>query len=103
MVFTLIAGSVAALIRGVESRSDETYQSHLMVFANAVDKRKVWSWITAIKAKSFVAGYVVIATELLESLGTILRVSYELQITSMNPLVLAPIKPRRLPNDLAPT
>jgi len=75
MVFTLIAGSAAALIRGVERRSDETYQSHLMVFVSAASKRKVWWWITATKAKSFEAGYVVIATELLESLGTILMVS----------------------------
>jgi hypothetical protein len=103
MVFIPIAGSVAALICGVESRSDETYQNHLMVFANAVKNRKAWWLITATKAKSFVAGYVVIATELLANLGTILRVSYELPITSMNPLVLAPIKPRRLPNDLAST
>ena len=62
MVFTLIAGSVAALICGVESRSDETYQNHLMVFANAVENRKVWWLITATKVKNFVDGYVVIAT-----------------------------------------
>jgi hypothetical protein len=42
MVFTLIAGPVAALIRGLEKRSDETYQNHLMVFVSVVDKRKAW-------------------------------------------------------------
>ena len=103
MVFTPIARLVTTSIRDAEDRSDEPYQSHLMVFVSAASKRKVWWWITATKARSFEAGYVVIATELLESLGTILRVSYELPITSMNLLVLAPIKPRRLPNDLAPT
>ena len=103
MVFTPIAGPAASLIRGVEKKFDATYQNHLMVFVSAVDKRKAWWWITAIKAKSFEAGYVVTATELSGNLGTILRVSYELLITSMNPLVLAPTAPRRFPNDLAPT
>jgi hypothetical protein len=42
MVFTLIAGPAAALIRGAEDRSDETYQNHLMVFVSAAGKRKVW-------------------------------------------------------------
>jgi hypothetical protein len=42
MVFTLIAGYVAALIRGVERRSDETYQNHLMVFVSAAGRRKAW-------------------------------------------------------------
>jgi hypothetical protein len=40
MVFTPIAGLVAVLIRGVERRSDETYQNHLMVFVSVAGKRK---------------------------------------------------------------
>jgi hypothetical protein len=41
MVFTLIARPVTALIHGVESRLDETYQNHLMVSVNAASKRRI--------------------------------------------------------------
>jgi hypothetical protein len=42
MVFTLIARLVTTSIRGVEGRSDETYQNHLMVFVSAAGRRKAW-------------------------------------------------------------